>query len=85
MKLPAYAISIIATLLVVVMGFTIRASARAQEMKSDIIDNVEDIEKLDEDKASKESVKSLHEEVDRTYDAIIRLEGKFDTYVKETN
>lgn len=74
LRLPPWAISMIATLLVVVMGFTIRASARAQQMKSDIDVNTVNIEKLDVEKASKEKV-------DMTYETVMRIEEKLDDYI----
>lgn len=76
-KAPSWVITLMAGVLITFMSFTIRTSARAQEMKSDIKTNQENIEKLDEGKGSKDKV-------DMTYDIVLRIERKLDDHISKT-
>ena len=73
-RVAPWVINLSAVALITLMGFTIRASARVGSVETQVQNNTEDINGLDIEKASKEKV-------DMTYDAVIRLETKFDEYV----
>ena len=76
-KTPSWVVTLIAGMLITFLSFTIRTSARAQEMKSDIKTNHENIEKLDETKAS-------NDKMDMTYDIVLRIEKKLDEHISKT-
>lgn len=75
---PKWAWSIILTAFLALMSFTIGATAGNQKMKDNIKINSSNIERLSEEKASSEKVDAVAKEVDRVYEAIIRMEGKID-------
>jgi hypothetical protein len=76
-KAPSWVITLIAGMLITFLSFTIRTSARAQEMKSDIKNNHNEIERLDEEKASEDKV-------EMTYDIVLRIERKLDDHISKT-
>jgi hypothetical protein len=68
-RLAPWVVTIAASLLIAIMGLTVRGSVRVGRFEANIDNNAKEIERLDEDKANKEKL-------DMTYDAVIRLEKK---------
>ena len=76
-KVAPWVVTLFAGMLITFLSFTIRTSARAQEMKSDIDINKSSIERLDEEKASEEKVEMI-------YNIVLRTEKKLDEYILNT-
>jgi len=77
-QIAPWAVGAIASLLIAIMGLTVRASVRQGHIEANIEHNKTEIKRLDNTKASQEKV-------DDTYNAILRLERKFDSYVQDHN
>ena len=75
-KISGWAITVAASLLIAIMGLTVRASVKVGRFEANIDNNVKEIRRLDKGKANQEKM-------DDTYNAVIRLEQKFDDYIKE--
>jgi len=75
---PKWAWSIILTIFLALMSFTIGATAGNQKMKDNIETNKTEISK----KANTEKVEALDDENDRIYETLIRIERKLDEHIK---
>ena len=78
---PGWVITMLAGMLITLLSFTITASTRAQEMKSDIKMNAIHIET----KANTEHVDALEKESDRSYEILLRIEKKLDDHIKNVD
>jgi uncharacterized membrane protein len=75
-KLAPWLVTVSAMLLIAIMGFTVRGSVRVAKTETHVENNTKDIDDLKVNKANQEKM-------DDTYDAILRLEKKFDKYILE--
>ena len=79
---PKWAWSIILTVFLGLMSFTIGASAGNQKMKDNIKANTDDIERHDEEMYNALKNKASKEKVDMTYDIVVSIEKKLDEHIK---
>jgi len=76
MRLPSWAVTVLVTIIMTMMGLLLNASTRVAKVESCSETNKANIDYLNEHKANQEKMED-------TYNAVLRLEKKFDNYAKE--